>query len=161
MRKKEARSERREARKTAPRDKKVKNALEIYNHVLREWAGATSPDMVDEVPRERLLDAMLRLFESLDDAGLRSPLAAQDINWQSAKPYLVALHDAIRWQLLVLELSVPKLAAPVAPTVLTLAALRWMKIWLADDTSGQSKLMAAIDRDLGRLDVAVQQFMRF
>ncbi len=113
--------------------------------------------MKDEAPREQLLDAMLRLFEDLDAAGLRAPLAAQKLDWHGMKPYLVVLHDAIRWQWLALNLPVPAIAAPFAPFALSLCCMRWLKIWLIGD---QARLMAVIDRDLNYLNIAVQQISR-
>jgi hypothetical protein len=136
---------------------KIKNLYEVYCKVMRAWAAAVPHEMKHEAPREKLLDAMLRLFEALDATGLRAPLAAEAMDWRVMKPYLGALHDAMRWQLLALDLALPKLAVPFAPTVLTLASLRWLKIWLKGD---EARLMAAIDRDLNYLDIAVQQIAR-
>jgi hypothetical protein len=50
--------------------------------------------------------------------------------------------------------------ALLAPQALTLLTLRWLSVWQNDKTPGQSRLMAALDRDLGRLFDAAQYVAR-
>jgi len=128
------------------------NPYQIFIKTLRTWAASAPPDMRGEPPREKLLDAMLRLFEALDAAGLKT--AKPDPAW------LAPLVHAVRWQLLVLDIPAPPGLEPAASYVLALAAARWLPIWQSDKTMGQSRLMAAIDRDLNRLDAAAQHWNR-
>jgi len=146
----------------ARRKKTIKNPFEIYQTILREWAVEVSPDMQDELPREKLLDAMLRLFEKLGAAELRAPLnkeiMMQPVPWQHIKIYYPPLRNAMRWQWTALDIPTPSLLSFLAPHLLAMAALRWLAIWLRDPTPSQERLMATMDRDLNRIHIAVQKF---
>jgi len=143
--------------KAQSRPKKIKTPYEIYCNVLRAWAAEAPADMRDEPAREKILDAMLRLFERLEASGLRPALAAQPVNWATIKKYHGPLLHALCWQCLVLNITMPKSMAPFVPHLLSLVVLRWIPIWLRDNTPGQARLMAVIDRDLGCIHAAAQQ----
>jgi len=138
------------------------NPHQIFIKLLAAWTSEMPPDMRDESPREKLLDAMLRLFEKLDAANLKPPIKNlyKNREWRTAGVWVLPLRNAIHWQFTVLEILVPPCLVAPAPDVLTLAVLRWISVWLEESTPGQSRLMATMDRDLGRLDVAVQQILR-
>jgi len=146
----------------ARRKKTIKNPFEIYQTILREWAAEVPPDMQDELPREKLLDAMLRLFEKLETAKLRAPLnqeiMMQAAPWQHIKIYYPPLRNAMRWQWMALNIPTPSLLSFLAPHLLAISALRWLAIWLRDPTPGQERLMATLDRDLNRIHTTIQKF---
>lgn len=144
--------ERREARG----QKKKLNTFDLYQSVLRKWAVDLPADMKNEPARERLLDAMLRLFEALSAAGLRQNFKSLKPDWPNIQKYYPPLLHAMRWQLTALNLPLPTSMVPLAARLLSLAALRGFAVWVKDETAGQSRLMAAIDRDLDRINAAVQ-----
>jgi hypothetical protein len=132
--------------------RKTKDSNALYHDALHGWATNVPSDMMDEVPKEKLLDSFLRLFEALEAAGLRGQI-------NISREILPPLITAMRWQIIALNLQTSKILTNIIPYVLALAVMRWLLVWQADTNPGMSRLMAAIDRDLGRLDIAMQQLL--
>lgn len=144
----------------ARRKAKAADPFQQYQSALNAWAGDVPADMLDEDDKEKLLDAMLRLFETLDAHDMRGVLPVLRTQ-KSPKELLAPLTAAIRWQMIGLNIQPPVLLAPVAAHVLSLAVVRWAAIWQSEHTPGMPKLMAAIDRDLGWLERSVEQLQKF
>ena len=136
----------------------IRNPYEVYAETLRAWSSHVPLEMLDETPREKLLDAILRLFEALEVAGLRPAFIHLRAHPDPKKigKLLPPLTAAMRQQCVTLNIALPHVLGVAAPYALALAALRWLVMWLDDKTPGKSRLMVMLDRDLGRLDAAVQ-----
>ncbi len=144
----------------ARRKPKASDPYQQYCDVLQQWAGDVPADMMDEDDKEKLLDAMLRLFEALDAADLRSILPSLRAQ-KNIRELMQPLTAAIRWQMIGMNIQPPQILAPLAATILSLAVMRWAIIWQNEYTPGMPKLMAAIDRDLGWLDRGLSQIQKF
>lgn len=135
----------------ARRKTKPQNLYQQYCDALQIWAADVPPDMADEDNKEKILDAMLRLFETLDAYDMRGAVPVLRTQ-KSLRELLKPLTAAIRWQMIGLNIQLPKMLAPLAPHMLSLAVMRWAAIWQNEHTPGMPKLMAAMDRDLGWLE---------
>ena len=131
-----------------------------YQNALQVWASDIPQDMLDETDQEKLLDAMLRLFETLDAKNMRNMLPILRAQ-KTLRELISPLTAAIRWQMIGLNIRAPKILAPFAPHVVSLAVMRWAVIWQNEHTPGMPKLMAAIDRDLGWLGRGCEQLQKF
>jgi hypothetical protein len=107
-----------------------------FEDVLNAWAINAPPDMQHEPPREKILDSALRLFDSLS--------AARVTRLPPRRQLLQPLSHAVHWQWIALNIPAAPWVSILAPTTLTLAIIRWLKIWQKDQTPGQTRLMAAI-----------------
>ncbi|HCM83853.1 MAG TPA: hypothetical protein PKW15_03155 [Alphaproteobacteria bacterium] len=142
------------------RKAKPVDLFQQYQNALHQWAGDAPADMLDEDNKEKLLDAMLRLFETLDAADLRNAISNLRAE-KTLRELLGPLTAAMRWQMIGLNIQSPQILAPIAPHVLSLAVIRWIPIWQNEHTPGMPKLMAAIDRDLGYLQRAIESLQKF
>lgn len=145
----------REARSKKQEKNSALNLFEKYQSALQAWAGDVPADMQDEDDQEKLLDAMLRLFETLDAHDMRGVLPVLRTQ-KTPKEMMMPLVGAIRWQMIGLNIRAPGLISELAPHILALALLRWGAIWQNEQTPGMPKLMAAIARDLGYLQRAAE-----
>lgn len=123
-----------------------------FEAVLNAWATQVPNDMADECAKDKILDSFLRLFESLS--------ANKMTHVPTAKNLIPTLRRAIHWQWIALSITAPPWVSAVAPHVLTLAAMRWFHVWKTDKTLGNARLMAVIDKDLGRMDAAMRYLSR-
>ena len=136
---------------TARRKPKAKTPT--FEDVLSDWSTHVPANMKDEPPKDKILDAFLRLFEDLTAAQITH--LPPRTNWREI------LAPAVRWQWVALKIEgLPPALTALAPHVLTLAAARWLGVWQTDETPDKSRLMATLDRDLDRLHAAVQYFLQ-
>lgn len=139
----------------AVRRKTKMDLYQSYCDALQAWAADVPDDMQDEEDKEKLLDAMLRFFETLDAHDMRKILPVLRTQ-KTPKEMMLPLVGAIRWQMIGLNIRTPRLLSDLAPHLLALAVWRWGAIWQNEHTPGMPKLMAAIDRDLGYLHRAAE-----
>ena len=132
--------------------RKPKTKAKTFEDVLSNWSTHVPPDMKDELPRDKILDAFLRLFEDLTTSQITQ--LPPRTKWREI------LAPAVRWQWVALNISGPPVLNTIAPSILTLEAVRWLEVWQTDETQGKSRLMATLDRDLDKLHTAVQYFLQ-
>ena len=109
-------------------------------------------DMVDEPPRERLFDVLMRRIEALEPhkAAIRSLMTSA-----TRDPALaIALNGLTvrsqQWMLAAADISTSGPKGAVRAQGLALLFASVLRTWLNDDDPGHARTMAALDRALGR-----------
>ena len=118
----------------------------------REVLTGADPDMLEETPRERLFDVMMRRLEALAPykAAMRSLMQSSTRN----PPLGLALNalavQSEQWMLTAADISAsgPKGMLRAQGLALTFASV--MRTWFHDEDPGLARTMAALDRALAR-----------
>jgi AcrR family transcriptional regulator len=114
-------------------------------------AGGT-PDMIEEPPRERLFDVLMRRLEALAPyrAAVRSLLRSISRNPGLA---LAANGLAVRsqqWMLTAADIDAAGPRGLVRAQGLALLYARVLRVWIHDQDPGLARTLAALDRELAR-----------
>ena len=130
------------------------------DHVVLSQDGQT---LADEAPRERVFDVLMRRLDALAPYKLglqgimehvrRDPLTAAALNG-------VAM-NSMRFMLASAGVDVEGSMAALKLQGLVLAWTRVLDVWFEDDDPGQSRTMAALDRELSRGETWVSRLDDF
>jgi AcrR family transcriptional regulator len=118
----------------------------------RQVLAGVAPDMLEEPPRERLFDVLMRRLEVLGPhkAAMRSLLRSAARNPGLA----VALNSlAVRsqqWMLTAADIDAAGPGGMIRAQGLALLYARVLRVWIDDDDPGLARTMAALDRSLDR-----------
>lgn len=105
-------------------------------------------------PRDRLFDVLMRRFDELSRhktaiANILDSYRCQPVNALCALP---GLGRSMAWMLEVAGISAGGWRGALRVKGLSAIYLSVLRVWLKDDSEDMAKTMAALDRDLGRVD---------
>jgi AcrR family transcriptional regulator len=119
--------------------------------VDRQVLAGVAPDMLEEPPRERLFDVLMRRLEVLapHKAAMRSLLRSARRN-----PGLALALDSLavrsqQWMLTAADIDAAGPGGMIRAQGLALLYARVLRVWMDDDDPGLARTMAALDRSLG------------
>lgn len=122
---------------------------EIDRKVLK---AAGDPDVVDESPRERLFDVMMRRLEALasEKPAVRSLLRSASRN----PPLALALNGlavrSMQWMLTAADIDAAGPRGALRAQGLAVLFASVLRTWVDDDDPGLARTMAVLDRKLAR-----------
>ncbi|HWK44149.1 MAG TPA: TetR family transcriptional regulator [Stellaceae bacterium] len=107
-------------------------------------------EWVDEKPRDRLFEAILRRFDALGrhKAGLRNLLRDARSGQVPLLPGAVQFGRSMAWTLEATGIPVVGLRGAVRTQILGALYLSVLRTWLQDDSADQARTMALLDRRL-------------
>lgn len=109
---------------------------------------------VDGSPRDRLFDILMERFEALNDyrGGVSAVLESFLPDPKQAVIGLPHLCRSMTWMLEAAGMETSGLYGAVRVVGLTGIYVKTLKIWKDDESQDLAKVMAALDRDLGRAE---------
>jgi len=116
-----------------------------------EAMGPPDPDLS---PRERLFDIFMERFDVLneDRAAVTAILTSFRPDPKQAVISLPHLCRSMSWMAEIAGLECECVRGAVKVSALTGLYLKTLRVWLRDDSQDMAQVMAALDRDLERLD---------
>lgn len=111
-------------------------------------------EMAARPARERLFDAIMRRFDALapHKEGVRAILRSTICDPEAALCGVASLRRSMHWMLEAADINSGGLRGAVRVKGLSVIYLAVLNVWLRDDTEDMARTMAALDRQLSRVD---------
>lgn len=127
-----------------------------FDDVDQAVSSDTDPEDINETPRDRLFDVLMRRFDILQKhkpaiANILREMPNDPVSCLCSAPRFFKSMTAM---LEAAQLSSPGIIGSLKTKGLSLVYLTTLRIWLKDDTPDMSKTMAALDKNLRRADQA-------
>ncbi len=124
---------------------------------------AVDPDMAESPAHERLFDVLMKRFDVLNNQkpGIEAILRSRPCDLEAALCAPLILRRSMRWMLEAAGLRSSGLTGAVRIKALALVYLATLTVWLRDDSEDMARTMAALDRQLRRLDWLAGRLCRF
>jgi len=124
------------------------HAKEVDRKVL---AGLDS-ELIDELPRERLFDVLMRRLEALGPykGAIRSLLGSARRNPPLALALAAVTARSMQWMLTAADIKAVGPGGALRAQGLALLYASVLRTWVDDDDPGLARTMAALDRELAR-----------
>jgi AcrR family transcriptional regulator len=130
--------------------------LAILNGLIRQVDAAVLavPVDVEDQPRDRLFDVLMRRFDVLGPSRRALKRIAQDLRHMQlgVLPAGFALRNSMRWMLEAAGISASGWRGALRIRLLGLAYLSAFRVFLEDDSGDLTRTMAALDRALRRAE---------
>ncbi len=108
----------------------------------------------DESPRDRLFDVLMARFDVLNEnrAGLVAILSSFRLDPKQAVISMPHLCRSMSWMLESAGVEASGIKGAIKVAGLTALYLKILKTWCTDDSTDMAKTMAALDKELGRVE---------
>lgn len=112
------------------------------------------PADLNETPRDRLFDVLMRRFDSLQSrrAGMLAILRGLPLDPANAATLLPRLARSLRWMLDVAAVPTAGVPGALRLNAVCLVYLYALRAWMDDDTADMARTMAALDKALRQAD---------
>ncbi|MDB2683043.1 TetR/AcrR family transcriptional regulator [Alphaproteobacteria bacterium] len=122
----------------------------IDKKILSDVRGAAN----DESPRDLLFDLLMDRFESLNKHrdGVIAILASIKFDPKQAVIALPHLCRSMSWMLEACGISTYGIKGALRVSGLTALYLKAARVWMSDESADLAKVMASLDKDLGRIE---------
>lgn len=127
----------------------------FMRHIDRQVLADCQVEVIpDETARDRLFDVMMRRFDALRPFkdGIAAMVAEPDRSPEMLLTGLGSLRRSMAWMLEAAHISSDGLLGRARVKALAGAHGLVMRVWLTDETDDMSQTMAALDKQLRRLD---------